>query len=107
MVEYSKDYSKSVAFDPSTYPDGSEFGTKLIKVGEDSYWYDPSREDEHSALPKKDIEAMIEAGTTGLSEEVTFVTDVTIINGLVKKRTRTAVFEDGVLKTVSTETPWS
>jgi hypothetical protein len=109
MAEYSRQYSKSVAFDPSTYPDDSDpgSGSKLIKVGEKSFWYDPEHEDENSAMPKKDIEALIGTTITGLDTVMSMVTDVTIIDGVVRKRTRKFTFENGVLKAVSAETPWS
>jgi len=107
MAEFSKDYSKGEAFKPDTYPTDLEFGTKLIKVGEESFWYDPNQEDEHSALPKKDIEALIGTTVTGVTGEVSLTTAVTVIDGVIKTKNRKLTFDNGVLKEISVETPWS
>ena len=106
-MEYSKEYSKAVAFDESTYPAEAGSGSKPIKIGETTYWYDPSVENEHSALPKKDIEELITQAFEGLSGDLALMTNITIINGVIKKKTRTLTFNDGVLKSVSPESAWS
>ena len=107
MPEFSKPYSKAIAFNDGTYPPDMEFRTKLIRTGETNNWYDPVIEDEHSALPKKDIEELIKGNLDGLTVEFTVMTDVTVLNGLVKKRIRTLTFENGLLVKLSTESIWS
>ena len=105
MAEYSQDYSKDVAFSNS-YPTGE--GSKKIKVGSAVTMYNVSIEDNDSAIPKSDIVELIAIGDpSALDRTVAVMTAVTIIDGAVKKRTRTLTFVNGKLTAVSAESNWS
>ena len=114
MPEYSREYSKEYAFRDDTYPeddnpysDDPEFGSKMIKVGNTTFWYDAEHETENSALPKKDIEKLIENKIEGFTGAIAMVSDITILDGVIKKKTRTFTYENGLLKNVSSESVWS
>lgn len=108
MAEYSKTYSKDTAF-TGDYPEGNDpSGAKQIKVGSKVYQYDESLEDGTSALPKDDILDLISAQhAEGLGIGITYVTDIGIFDGVLKKKTRTLTFVEGMLVEVSLESTWS
>jgi len=110
MSDYSKQYSKDVAFVgdyPGLNPGG---GDAVIKVGSTSHRYDSSVIDETSALPKKDIEALIAdkivTDGEGFSGDVTVVVDISVISGAVKKRTIKHTYKKGRLITTSLVSNW-
>lgn len=108
MAEFSKDYSKDIAF-VGDYPEGNtESGNKKIKVGSTLHMYDSAIEDNTSALPKSDIIALIDADAEyGLTQSLAFVTSVTVIDGAVKKKTRTITVVKGRITAISVESNWS
>ncbi|RKY23421.1 MAG: hypothetical protein DRP62_05935, partial [Planctomycetota bacterium] len=91
------------------YPDGT--GNKLIIVGMQKYSYPEGSETDDSALPRKDIEELIDGKITsqvaGVDGNFAIVTDVGIISEALKKKTRTLTIEKGVIIAISNESIWS
>ena len=107
MAEYSREYSKDSAFTGAYPGDNEPSGNKQIKVGSTIHMYDESLEDDSSALPKEDIIALIATQmAAGLSESFAYVTDVSIINGAIVKRTRTITITNGQITEISAESDW-
>ncbi len=66
--------------------------------------YDDANETDEHLARRGDVFELL---TGQLTQDITLVTDVSIIGNLLKKKTRTLSFEDGTLVSVSVESAWS